>query len=127
MDPLSLIVGALAQGAATALSETASDAIRKTYRGLVSLVKRRLGRSEDLVDEHAEDPEVWQRPLEKKLREAGAEHDEELINAARALMEQLDPVGAQIGKYNVSVSGQAQVGVIGDHAQVQMNPRRDPG
>lgn len=126
MDPLTLIVTALAQGAATALTDTASDAIRTTYRGLVSLVKRKLGQEDKLVDEHAEDPDTWQKPLEKKLRDADAEEDEELINAARALLEEIDPAGAQIGKYNVRVSG-GQVGAIGDYAQVRMNPPRDPG
>ncbi len=126
MDPISLIVVALAQGAAVALKDTAAEAVRSGYATLVSLVRRKLGSAEDLVDEYGADPEVWEKPLTKKLADAGAQEDGELIAAARELLEQVDPAGARIGKYNVVVGGQAQVGVIGDHAQVTMNPRQ-PG
>lgn len=46
MDPISLIVGALASGAASGLTDSATAAVKDAYAGLRDLVRRRLaGRS----------------------------------------------------------------------------------
>jgi hypothetical protein len=42
MDPVSLVVAALAAGAASGVGETASDAVRDAYAGLKELVRARL-------------------------------------------------------------------------------------
>ena len=44
MDPITLIVTALAAGAALGITDTASSAIKDAYAGLKALVKKRLGK-----------------------------------------------------------------------------------
>ena len=43
MDPISLIVAALAAGASAAVKDTAGQAVKDAYSGLKALVKRKLG------------------------------------------------------------------------------------
>ena len=55
MDPVSLIVAALAAGASAALKDTATEAIKDAYNGLKSLLKRKLGNepaAQVAIDEH---------------------------------------------------------------------------
>jgi hypothetical protein len=120
MEPVTLIIAALVAGATAAMQESAGDAVKSAYAGLKALVKRALGGNPaagSLVDEHEQDPEVWQKPLEKKLRDADAAADGDLLQAAQALLRLTDPQGAQVGKYNVQVSGGQGV-VVGDNATV---------
>ena len=120
MDPLSLIVAALVAGASAALKDTASDAVKNAYAGLKSLLKRKFGNdtfAESVLDKHEENPKTWEEPLREQLVAAGAPDDEQIVAAAAALLERADPHGAQIGKYNVQISG-GQGTVIGDNANV---------
>jgi len=120
MDPVSLIVAALAAGASTALKDAAGDAVKDAYDGLKSLLKRKLGKNpaaEIAIDKHEESPEVWEKPLEAEIKEAGVADDEEVVRSAQDLMRLVDPAGAQAGKYNVTISGGKGI-VVGDYAQV---------
>src|SRR5215212_8963244 len=70
MDPITLILAALAAGAASGLKDTAGEAIRDTYGALKGLVQRKLGgdaAKELVLEEHEKDPEVWKEPLKKAL------------------------------------------------------------
>ena len=42
MDPVTLIVTALAAGAATGMTESAASAVKDAYRSLLALVRKRL-------------------------------------------------------------------------------------
>ena len=120
MDPVSLIVAALAAGASAALRDTAASAVKDAYAGLKSLLKRKLGDrplAQDVIDKHEESPDVWEKPLEDELGKAGVADDEEIVKAAQALLAQVDPDGAARGKYNVTISGGKGI-VVGDHATV---------
>lgn len=122
MDPVSLIVAALAAGASTALKDTAGEAIKDAYAGLRSLLKRKLGdkqAAQVALDKHEEAPEVWEKPLEAEIKEAGVADDEEVVRAAQEVMKLADPEGAEAGKYNVTISGGKGI-VVGDHAHVEM-------
>jgi hypothetical protein len=122
MDPISLIVAALAAGASTALKDTASQAIKDAYGGLKSLLERRLGDQPlagELVEKHEEAPDVWEAPLRDQLAKAGVATDAEAIRSAQDLLARVDPDGAAKGKYNVSISGGKGI-VVGDHARVEM-------
>jgi hypothetical protein len=122
MDPISLIVAALAAGASAAVKDTAGQAVKDAYSGLKALVKRRLGSSEmaqEVVERHEQSPEVWEKPLEEELGKAGLADDEEVIRLAQELMAKQDPSGAAAGKYNVTISGGKGI-TIGDHAHVEM-------
>jgi hypothetical protein len=113
MDPITLIVTALAAGAALGVQDTASAMVRDAYASLKALVRRRLGGdpgTEMVLARHEQAPETWQAPLKAELARTGADEDGDLIAAAKAL---LDLVG-QAGKYTVDVRG-AQGVQIGDH------------
>jgi hypothetical protein len=113
MDPITLIVTALAAGAALGVQDTASAMVRDAYASLKALVRRRLGGdpgTEMVLARHEQAPETWQAPLKAELARTGADEDGDLIAAAKAL---LDLVG-EAGKYTVDVRG-AQGVQIGDH------------
>ena len=127
MDPITLIVTALAAGAASGTADVAASAVKDAYARLKALVARRLGGSPDaelVLTRHEEAPEVWRAPLTAELANAGADRDLELIRAARALMTLADEVGAQAGKYTVDARG-AQGVQVGDRTmQEQRLPHR---
>jgi hypothetical protein len=114
MDPVTLIVTALAAGAASALQDGASAAVKDAYARLRAAVRRRLaGRpdAEVVLARYEAAPQTWQAPLTAELSEAGAGGDGDLAAAAQALMELVDAAGARAGKYAVVVSGSQGVQV----------------
>lgn len=113
MDPITLIVTALAAGAALGVQDTASAMVKDAYASLKALVKKRLGGgpgAEMVLAKHEQAPEIWQAPLMAELAETGADRDDDLVAAAQAL---LDLVGGA-GKYAVDARG-AQGVQVGDH------------
>ena len=104
MDPVTLIVTALAAGAASALQDNAKAAVKAAVARLRELARKRFkdpANGEYLLVKHAVAPEAWQAPLEAELVEAGAASDPDLIAAAQDLMRLLDAKGSQDGKYVV--------------------------
>src|SRR6202020_3519285 len=93
MDPITLIVTALAAGASAgvidALKDNAKDAAKAAYAKLRGLVRTRDAGNpgaELALAEHQADPENWAAPLKAKLTLVGAGDDAELVAAAPALM-----------------------------------------
>jgi hypothetical protein len=116
MDPITLIVTALAAGAALGVQDTAAAMVKDAYASLKALVRRRLGGdpgAEMVLARHEQAPETWQAPLMAELARTGAERDSDLIAAARALLDLVGKAG-EAGKYAVDVRG-AQGVQIGDH------------
>ena len=107
MDPITLIVAALATGAASAAMQSGtSEAVKDAYVRLRALVTRRFaGRpaGELILARHEAEPETWQAPLEAELSAVGAGDDANLVAAAQALMGLEDQAGARAGKYVVSI------------------------
>lgn len=117
MDPITLIVTALAAGATAGVTDSLSSAAKDAYTKLVALVKKGfVGRPDAalVLARHEKAPQVWQAPLAAELGEAGADRDSNLLAAAQALMDLLDAPGSQAGKYTVDVQGSQGV-QIGDH------------
>ena len=111
MDPITLIVAALAAGASggaiSALQDDVKGAVVAAYGKLRGLVAKRVAGNpgaELALTEHDADPEHWQAPLAAKLTQLGAADDADLVAAAKALMELLDGSGARAGKYNVTIT-----------------------
>jgi hypothetical protein len=122
MDPISLIVAALTAGATAAVQETAGTAVKDAYEGLKALIRRRFGGDRDAeaeLDNAEQDPQGDQSQLKGRLLATGADRDEELLVAARAVLERVDPAGARAGKYDVTISGGKGV-VVGDRNTVPM-------
>ena len=129
MDPLSLIVAALAAGAAAAAKDTAGAAIRDGYQGLKELIQRKLAGNQAAVvvlEEHAKDPPTSEALLKKKLAEAAVDQDPEIQRAAETLLEQLKalPGTSQVITQSISNvkyaatsgSGDASIGSINEQA-----------
>jgi hypothetical protein len=122
MDPVTVVVTALAAGAAAGAKDTASSAVRDAYNGLRELVRRRFagrGAATVALEQHAADPQVWEAPLRQEMAATGAADDAGVLQAAQQLLALVDAVGAQAGKYQVDAS-QAQGVQVGDR-NVQTN------
>lgn len=106
MDPVALVLNALASGAAQGVADAASDAVRSAYVGLKMLVAAKFAgnKSAELsLEEHAADPDTWQAPLSKALTASGAAKDAAVLEAAQLVMAVLDPAGTVRGKYQVDL------------------------
>jgi hypothetical protein len=117
MDPVTLIVTALAAGAASALLDRTSAEVKDAYGALMTLARRRLAGSpagELVLARHAADPQTWEAPLSAELSSATAEDDVGLVAAAQVVMSLVDRAGARAGKYVVTIEGSQGV-QIGDH------------
>jgi hypothetical protein len=103
MEPVTLILTALAAGtsagALDALKDDAKEKVKAAYRKL-----------------HA--PQKWEGLLTAELTEAGAAQDDDLVAAAKTLLELVDQSGAKSGKYNVTIKDSHGVQVGDGNFQV---------
>lgn len=125
MDPITLIVAALAAGASagalSALQDDAKDAVVSAYAKVRGLVQKRFAgnqSAEVVLAEYAADPTTWEAPLTAKLKQAGAADDVDLVAAAKAVMELVDQAGARSGKYSVTIKNSKGVQVGDGNIQV---------
>lgn len=117
MDPVTLILTALAAGAALGVKDAASSAVKDAYGSLKALVKKRVTGRRDgelVLARYEEAPQAWERPLAAELTVVGAGADPELVAAAQVLMSLVDEAGSRSGKYAVTVRDSQGV-QIGDH------------
>jgi hypothetical protein len=122
MEPISLILAALLAGVVKGAGQAATSAVQDAYAGLRDALKRRLAgkpAAQDAVEQYVQDPEAWKGNLEVHLKQAGADRDQGVLDAAASVMQQVDPDGAKSGKYNVNLTG-AQGVQVGD-ANTQTN------
>jgi hypothetical protein len=114
MDPITLIVAALAAGAAAGVQGTAASAVKDAYAGLKALVKKRFAGRPDaelILARHERAPQTWQAPLAAELSDVGADRDRDLLAAAQALMDLVDRAGSRTENYNVNAPGAKNVQV----------------
>lgn len=128
MDPVALIVTALAAGAASALQDGAANVVKDAYARLRGLVRTRFTghpKGELVLAEHEAAPQIWEAPLTAELSAVGAAGDAVLIGAAQALLSLVDEAGSRSGKYVVTVRDSQGV-QIGDR-NTQTNTFRSGG
>ncbi len=123
MEPITLILGALAAGALAAVQDSAGQAVKDAYAGFKSLLQRRLGGSDAgavALREYERQPEAWGPPLGAELTASGADRDDVVLAAARALLDQVhaDPACAKV--FQNQFHGPVHGFVQGDHNQVTM-------
>lgn len=114
VDPVSMVVGALAAGAADGLTSSATAAVADAYAALRDRLRSLFaGNSQavEVLDRHGQDPELYQEPLRLMLVRSGAMVDAEVLAAARTLLAEADPDGFAGGKYRVEVRGSQGVQV----------------
>jgi RIP homotypic interaction motif len=126
VEPIALIVTALAAGGSSGVIEglagTLKENAKAAFAKLYELTQRRLEgdtSAEVILSEHLNDPATYGAPLAKKLAGAAAADDTELLAAAKALMELVDKTGTCSGKYNVTIKNSKGV-QVGD-GNIQFN------
>ena len=87
MDPIGLIVSALASGAAAGLKPTAEKAITDAYAGLKSMIQRKYGRVDLLPIENKPESQSKRESVAEDLVDAGATGDQELLDLAKVLID----------------------------------------
>jgi|ERR1039457_1702086 hypothetical protein len=125
MDPIALIVVALATGASAgaieALKDDVRDAVKAAYVKLRGLAKKRVAGRPDgelALERHVTAPQKWESALAGELTEAGAADDADLVAAAKALMELVDKAGARADKFSVTITDSKGVQVGDGNIQV---------
>jgi hypothetical protein len=131
MEPITLILAALAAGSTSgvldALRDEARDTVKAAIPRLHSLLRNRLAddvAAERVLDEYVRQPEPHQEPLAQMLANSGAAEDPDLLVMAQRVLQLVDAGGAAKGRYNVSI--RAAEGVqIGSYS-TQVNTFNSP-
>ncbi|MEU0071254.1 hypothetical protein ABZ027_17160 [Streptomyces sp. NPDC006332] len=118
MNGVELVVAALAAGAAAGLTDTTSSAIQDTYAGLRESVRRRLATGSadgvGILEASEAEPVMWQDRLGELLSVSGVDQDEEILAAARSLLQDLGGFSPHGGPRVVDARGAKGV-MIGTH------------
>lgn len=87
MDPITIIVAALAAGAAAGLKPTAEQVVKDAYTGLKSFILSKYGAASVAALEQKPESEAKRASVAEDLAEAGAGDDEALLDQAKALLD----------------------------------------
>lgn len=87
MDPIGIIVSAIASGAAAGLKPTAEKAIKDAYAGLKSMIQRKYSRVDLLPIENKPESQSKRESVAEDLVGAGATGDQELLDLAKVLID----------------------------------------
>ena len=68
------------------------------------------------MEQHVAAPDAWEPALKQQIMATGADQDDAILTAARALLKDAEAVGIKT-KYNVNVAG--DVGIVGDHGRIE--------
>jgi hypothetical protein len=90
MDPITMIVLALAAGAAAGLKPTAEQAIKDAYTGVKTLIQRKYAKVDLAPLERKPESEAKRESVREDLADATAGKDQELLDKVDALLEALD-------------------------------------
>lgn len=124
MDQISIILAALASGAAAGLKDSASLALKDSYNGLKALIQRKFAgksESETALSLYVDDPFTYEKPLREALAEVQIEHDQTVIEAAQRLLTLTQSQQSSTGKYNTQITGNIQGYAQGDCQRVDMH------
>lgn len=119
MEPVSLILAALAFGGQAVADEAISDA----YQGLKGFIKDKFAgdsEAETALERYEQQPEASQEQLRAALTRHNVGQDDEVVRAAQQVMTHVNPQQASQGKYNTQIAGEVKGMVQGDNAQVTM-------
>ena len=123
MDPVTLVVTALATGLITGVGEAAKTVVKDMYESLKARLIQKTEQNENAraaltAVEKSPESTARQDVLKEELAKLELEKDAELIQLAKSILEQLDPKGVQAGKYNIIIHN-AQGAIIGDANEVK--------
>jgi hypothetical protein len=102
MDPVTLIVTALAAGAAAAAKDVGGDAVKSAFNGLKNLIAQKFGGRPDVVEavtkvEQKPESEGRKETLKEELQTAGADKDQELLAEVQKFLKLLEEKGVPTG------------------------------
>lgn len=97
MDPVTMIVSALAAGAASGLKESAAEGIKDAYAALTRWLGERYGGVDVGAVEKRPESEAKRASLQEDLQDAGAGSDEQLLALAQRLVEEVRRHDAEAG------------------------------
>lgn len=116
MEPISVLMSALSL-AGTVLKPVTDQAVKDAYVGLKALIVRKFGRQQPLLattlEQHAEDPKTWEAPVEKMLKDSGADKDQELLQAAANFLNQAEAHQPGITNGVAQIINAQKIGVVG--------------
>lgn len=124
MEPVALIVAALAAGAVVASTDNGPSDITNAHAELRALVGNRLDGMQGagpVLAAYEQAPDTGREQLIAALDQAGADCDQGLVAAATALMRLVDELGSRAGKYAVDLQGARGVQVGSYNTQVNIN------
>ncbi|TAK08151.1 MAG: hypothetical protein EPO39_05055 [Candidatus Manganitrophaceae bacterium] len=87
MDPISMIVTALATGAAAGLKPTAAKIIQDAYAGIKALIQRKYGETSVALLEKDPASKARRSVVQEELEKADAGSDPEMLAQAKALLD----------------------------------------
>jgi hypothetical protein len=132
MELMTVIVTAVATGAASGLTATAQEAIKEAYTGLKNLILRKFGKQGDTakaIQDVESKPESNGRKetLKEELTAAGADRDQDVVDKATELLKLLERAspgasGGLVGQINAAGG---RVVVIGtNYAPIDMSEKK---
>ncbi|TRT81240.1 MAG: hypothetical protein EWV82_13390 [Microcystis aeruginosa Ma_AC_P_19900807_S299] len=109
MEPISLILAALAAGATAAAKDTAGTAVKDAYESLKALIKKRFAGdtlAQAMIDAKPDEIKQAEGLLTNKITNSGVDKDEEVLQAAQMLLKQLKSEAVAKGEsYQLNVGG----------------------
>ena len=104
VDPVTIVVAAIALGAQEGVRDTAKQLVKDTYAGLKRMISDRYKGVDPTAVENKPSSEHKRASLEADLKDAGADSDAELLAAAKAVIEAVradnphagDPIGVDL-------------------------------
>ncbi len=87
MDPITLIVTAVAIGAAAGLKPTAEQAVKDAYAGLKTLIQHKYRNVDVSLLESDPASDARKGVVREELEKTTADQDEELLRVARSVMQ----------------------------------------
>ena len=91
MEPITIILSALTAGAKLAAESIVGEATADAYKAFKQRIKKKFSgkkAAEVALEEYQIDPDTWQQPLIKALKEIAADRDNKLIDLAQQILEQ---------------------------------------
>ncbi|QGZ89938.1 hypothetical protein [Microcystis aeruginosa] len=88
MEPISLILAALAAGATAAAKDTAGTAVKDAYESLKALIKKKFAentKAQEALKDYEEDTETYEKPFEKQLKTLEPNDRDEIKELAEKL------------------------------------------
>lgn len=129
MDPISIIEGALVAGATMSAQPFVDQMVKDTYDGLKALIIHRSPdkpKAEATLKEHGEDSDTYAKPLQKLLRTAQVEQDEEVLEAAQKLLKLAPQSQIGLGKQTIFNNSDVYGQNNGDFQQITQHFGGEP-